>query len=116
MAVAHQLLTIIFHVIGDGSVYKELGAAYYDRQNKPKVMRKLVERLQKLGYYVTLQPIEERVEIPSPEVPKPQPRRRGRPCKCAERGIQCKHQRVSPTAINSMQNSWQSEGAEGVCS
>jgi transposase len=116
MAVAHQLLTIIFHVIRDGSVYKELGAAYYDRQNKPKVTRKLVERLQKLGYYVTLQPIEAPVEIASPEVPKPQPRRRGRPCKCAERGIECKHGRVGPTAINSPQNSCQSEGTEAVCS
>ena len=116
MAVAHQLLTIVFHVIRDGSVYKELGAAYYDRQNKPKVMRKLVERLQKLGYYVTLQPIEEPVETPSPAIPTPQPRRRGRPCKCAERGIECKHGRASTTAINPLQNSSHSEGAEAVCS
>lgn len=101
MAVAHQLLTIIFHVIRDGSVYKELGSAHYDRQNKPKATRKLVERLQKLGYYVTLQPIEEpsaaapAPEVPAPEVPAPQSRRRGRPCKCAERGIECKHGRVA---------------------
>ena len=116
MAVAHQLLTIIFHVIRDGSVYKELGAAHYDRQNKPKVTRKLVERLQKLGYYVTLQPIAESVETPSPEPPKPQPRRRGRPCKCAERGIECKHARVGMTPINCPENLRHSEGTEAVCS
>ena len=81
------------------------------------VMRKLVDRLQKLGYYVTLQPIAEPVETPSPELPKPQPRRRGRPCKCAERGIDCKHGRVNnTTATNSLENSRHSEGAEAVCS
>lgn len=58
MAVAHQLLTIIFYIVRDGSVYHELGTSHYDQQNKPKVTRKLVDRLQKLGYYVTLQPIE----------------------------------------------------------
>jgi transposase len=90
MAVAHQLLTIIFYIIRDGSVYKELGANHHDQQNKPKVTRKLVDRLQKLGYYVTLQPIE----TPAPTDPVPvtetkpaERRKRGRPCKCAERGV-----------------------------
>jgi transposase len=59
MAVAHALLTIIFHVISHGSVYQELGGAHHDLQNKPKVTRKLIQRLQQLGYYVTLQPIPE---------------------------------------------------------
>jgi transposase len=115
MAVAHQLLTIIFHIVADGSVYQELGAAYYDRQNKPKVIRKLVDRLQKLGYYVTLQTIEEPVETPSPEPPKPQPRR-GRPCKCHQRGIECPHGRVSTPPRNSSNNSEYSGGTEGVSS
>lgn len=54
MAVAHELLTIIFHVVRDGSVYRELGDSHYDHKNKIKVTRKLVERLQRRGYYVTL--------------------------------------------------------------
>lgn len=101
MAVAHQLLKIIFNVIRDGSVYQELGAAYYDRQNKPKVTRKLVERLQRLGYYVTLNEIPVAPPEPVPPIPTatvdpselspPVKRKRGRPCKCAERGIPCKH-------------------------
>lgn len=100
MAVAHQLLTIIFHIVRDGGVYRELGADHYDRQNKPKVIRKLVERLQRLGYYVTLQevPTSQATESAEPVPPAnagPAPvRRRGRPCKCAERGIVCKHNRV----------------------
>jgi transposase len=89
MAVAHQILTIIFHVVRDGSVYRELGASHYDQQNKPKVTRKLIERLQRLGYYVTLAPIEAAIPVP-PVVPE-SPRKRGRPCKCIERGIPCQH-------------------------
>ena len=100
MAVAHQLLVIMFYVVRDGSVYKELGEAYSDRQNKSKATRRLVERLQRLGYYVTLQPIEAEVAAQSDSVPHsdpapPQTRKRGRPCKCAERGIVCKHGKVS---------------------
>jgi transposase len=96
MAVAHQLITIIFHIVRDGSVYQELGASYYDEHNKPKVTRKLVDRLQKLGYYVTLQPIEAPVPtdpVPVTETTPAERRKRGRPCKCAERGIPCAHRR-----------------------
>jgi transposase len=96
MAVAHQLITIIFHLVRDGGVYQELGANHYDQQNKPKVTRKLVDRLQKLGYYVTLQPIEvptASVAAPEPDPIPAQRRKRGRPCKCAERGLQCPHGR-----------------------
>jgi hypothetical protein len=84
MAVAHALLTIIFHLIRDGSACTRTGASHYDEQYKPKVMRRLVERLQKLGCYVTLEPIE--APCPAPAVvadaaPPPQRRRRGHPCK-----------------------------------
>ena len=75
MAVAHQLITTIFHIVRDGGVYRELGASHYDQQNKPKVTRKLVERLQKLGYYVTLQPIEG----PTPVDPTDAPSAEARP-------------------------------------
>ncbi len=124
MAVAHQLLTIIFHIVRDGTVYQELGASHYDRQNKPKITRKLVDRLQRLGYYVTLRPIEELSEtvpssaaampVSSPEDAKPRQRRRGRPCKCAERGIECKHGRSSPSIINTSKNPDQAQGADTV--
>jgi hypothetical protein len=99
MAVAHQLLTIIFHIIADGTVYQELGAAHYDLQHKPKVTRKLIERLTRLRYYVTVTPIDPLGPIPPPyqpempmsTLPPASPRRRGRPCQCAERRITCTH-------------------------
>lgn len=99
VALAHRLLVIIFHILRDGSVYRELGAGHYDTQNKPKVMRKLVERLERLGYVVTLQAAE-LPSLPQPEaVPaaagQPEVRKRGRPCKCGERGIPCKHGRAT---------------------
>lgn len=111
MAVAHELLTIIFHILRDGSAYQELGASHYDRKNKTKVTRKLVERLQRMGYYVTLREAEEPLPAaeaiasvpqtpPPPEPGTPPAPRRGRPCKCAERGIPCKHGR-SLNPINS---------------
>lgn len=71
LALAHELLTIVFHVLLHDTVYKELGADHYDQQNKPKVTRKLVERLQRLGYYVTLQPVETPVESTSSIAPTP---------------------------------------------
>lgn len=104
MAVAHELLTIIFHIVRDGTAYRELGADHYDRQNKSRVTRKLVDRLQRLGYYVTLQEAEAPLpaaavtdSVRQPAAPEPWPtavRRRGRPCKCAERGIPCRHGQV----------------------
>ena len=119
MAVAHQTLTIIFHIIRDGGVYQELGANHYDQQNKPKVTRKLVDRLQKLGYYVTLQPIEmPTASVAAPEAdPTPVPRRkRGRPCKCVERGIPCSHGRAGELPIKSSKFARDSEGTEHVTS
>jgi hypothetical protein len=46
------MLTIIFHIVGDGGVYKELDASYYDQQNKQETTRRLIWRLQRLGCYV----------------------------------------------------------------
>jgi hypothetical protein len=42
-------------MLSRGEDYRELGADHFDRQNKPKVVNRLVKRLTQLGYYVTLQ-------------------------------------------------------------
>lgn len=103
MALAHHMITVAFNVLSRGEVYVELGADYHDQRNKPKAVARLVSRLTRLGYYVTLDPIPlelltepEKVLDPETKVPVPptsKPRRGGRPCKCAERGIICKHSR-----------------------
>lgn len=98
MAVAHQILTIIYHMLRDKEPYRELGTAYYDEQRKPEITRRLVERLQRLGYQVTLEvplraeEIQEIGSLPPPaEQAPPLKRKRGRPCKCIDRGIACAH-------------------------
>jgi transposase len=115
MAVAHQLLTVIYHMLRDNQPYHEPGVACYDEKRKPKITRQLVRRLESLGYHVTL-------EIPlTPEevhsitaasngqpILSPPIRRRGRPCKCSERGADCPHQTPTPSpetaAIDSQTN------------
>ena len=55
MAVAHQLLTVIYHMLKHNQPYKEPGTAYYDEKRKPEITRRLVQRLQRLGYQVMLE-------------------------------------------------------------
>ena len=113
MALAHHMITIVYNVLARGEEYVEVGADYYDQRSKPKVVSRMVSRLMKLGYQVTLTPLEPEarvcVEQPSealapvelapesdpsvsaePNTPIQKPKR-GRPCKCGERGIVCKH-------------------------
>jgi transposase len=106
MAVAHHLITVIHSMLLRGEDYIELGADYYDRKNKPRVASRLLSRLSKLGYFVELRPINpepvpsapvaaysETTHVVGTETPAPIIiRKRDRPCKCAERGIKCKHQ------------------------
>ena len=56
MAVGHSIFTIAFHIIDRGTEYQDLGADYFDRRNPAAVTRRLVKRLQTLGYEVTLTP------------------------------------------------------------
>lgn len=56
MAVASTILRIAYHVIGDGRVYHDLGADYFDRGREHQLTRRLVKRLEKLGHEVTLRP------------------------------------------------------------
>jgi transposase len=87
LATAHQILIIAFHILRDGTQYKERGGDFYDRLNPEKAQRRLTQRLERLGWQVVLQPREVQPAEP-PSKPK-----RGRPCKCAERGLECRHGR-----------------------
>lgn len=55
MAVAHSILVIAYHIIQRREPYRELGANYFDQQQPEKTTKKLVKRLEHLGYQVTLQ-------------------------------------------------------------
>ena len=54
IAVAHSLLTVIYHVLNDGTVYSDLGADYFDRLAPERHARYHLRRLAELGYSVTL--------------------------------------------------------------
>ena len=110
-AVAHQILVSAYTMLKRGEDYRDMGADYFDRREKPRVVNKLVERLSRLGYYVTLQPADPEMPIMSPPAEPPhilsQPsettatmsspkRKPGRPCKCAERGVPCPHKQRIP--------------------
>jgi hypothetical protein len=84
IATAHQILIIAFHIIRDGTVYQQRGGEFFDRLNPTRTTKRLTQRLERLGFQVVLKPT-------GPPPTPPPPRRRGRPYKCVERAIDCKH-------------------------
>ena len=104
IALAHHMIIVIYQVLSRNEQYVELGGDYYDQRNKPRMVAHLVKRLNKLGYMVELrEPPPYLAEMPpATPVTASEPaeeagkatvsaRKRGRPCKCKERGIICRH-------------------------
>jgi transposase len=56
IAVGHTLLIIIYHLLSEDKDYEELGGNYFDEWDRQAVQRRLVHRLEKLGYQVKLEP------------------------------------------------------------
>jgi transposase len=55
VAVAHSLLTIIYHMLKHGSDYRELGCDYFDKLNAHRLLPHLLKRIKDMGYQVSLQ-------------------------------------------------------------
>jgi transposase len=55
LAVAHSILVIGYHLVQRHEPYRELGADYFDRCRPQVTANRLVRRLERLGYRVTLQ-------------------------------------------------------------
>jgi transposase len=55
IAVAHSLLVIVYHRLTEDQGYQELGGNYFDERDRQAVQRRLVRRLEQLGYHVTLE-------------------------------------------------------------
>jgi transposase len=49
LAVAASMLTACYHMLSDGTVYEDLGPHHFDRRDKTKTIRRLVQRLHDLG-------------------------------------------------------------------
>ncbi len=56
-ATMHTVLVIAYHVLRDGTPYRELGADYFDKLDTARLERHHVNRLKALGYYVVLTPL-----------------------------------------------------------
>ena len=54
VAIAHKILTAIYHMFSQQVSYNDLGDLYLDKLNKSHLTRNLVHRLERLGYSVTL--------------------------------------------------------------
>jgi transposase len=54
LAVAHRMLIIAWHIIQDGTVYEELGGNHYDRLHPDRSARRLIKRLEQIGFQVTV--------------------------------------------------------------
>jgi transposase len=56
VAVGHSILVIAYHLLTRRTPYEELGDNYFDERDRQAVKRRLVQRLEDLGYEVTIQP------------------------------------------------------------
>jgi len=56
VAVGHTILVIAYHLLNGEDVYRDLGATYFDERDRHAVERRLVARLEGLGYKVLLDP------------------------------------------------------------
>ena len=52
VAVGHTILTIAYHLLADATDYVDLGPRYFDERDEQHVSRRLVHRLEALGYSV----------------------------------------------------------------
>jgi transposase len=57
VAVGHTILVIAYHLLQRSCGYEELGGDYFDKRDRQAVERRLVRRLEGLGYKVSLDPV-----------------------------------------------------------
>ncbi|GAC1547160.1 MAG: hypothetical protein NVS2B7_22740 [Herpetosiphon sp.] len=57
IAVGHSILIIVYHLLKQGGTYADLGPAYFDKVGSEQLQRRLVHRLEALGYHVNVTPI-----------------------------------------------------------
>ena len=57
MAVAHSMLTAIYHMLRDGAHFEDLGPKHWDERHRQQVATRTVRRLEELGYKVTIEEV-----------------------------------------------------------
>ncbi len=61
MAVAASILTAIYHMLKNGTMYWDLGRDHFDRRSTDQQKHRLVKRLADLGYAVHIKPLAARL-------------------------------------------------------
>lgn len=62
VAIAHSLVTIVYHLLADGTEYRDLGSHYFDERERDRRAQRALATLRGLGYEVALTP-----HSPTPE-------------------------------------------------
>lgn len=105
VAVAHRILVTAYHILRDGSEYRDLGGDYFDRLHPERTAVRLARRIECItGCHVVLSPHSEEPEMaPAERTTARRSRRRPSesanttgptPCRlCARWGIACIHVR-----------------------
>ena len=57
VAVGHSILVIAHHLLQDQTDYADLGPLYFDQRDPAALQRRLVQRLERLGLTVTVEPL-----------------------------------------------------------
>lgn len=57
VAVAHSILTIMYHMIKRGEPYRELGPLYYEQRRRVTVAKQSIRKLESLGYKVSVEEV-----------------------------------------------------------
>jgi len=57
VAVAHSILTIVYHIIKRKQSYIELGPTYYEERKRDTVIKQSIKKLESLGYKVTIESV-----------------------------------------------------------
>jgi hypothetical protein len=52
----HAMLRTVYHLLAEGTTYREPGADYYDRRHAERVRRRAIQLLERQGYRVILEP------------------------------------------------------------
>jgi transposase len=58
VAVAHSILVIVYHLLLHDHPFEDLGQTYFDQRQRRTVSHQLKQRLERLGYRVTLEPLD----------------------------------------------------------
>jgi transposase len=54
IAVAASVLTIVYHMLRDGTCYQDLGPDYFARRDPARTATRLANRIRSLGYHVEI--------------------------------------------------------------